>query len=647
MKHLTLLFILTTASSTEWTIMVYLCADNSLSNQALIDLAEMETIGSGTHFDVVGQIDLPYKGAERLYVKKGGSSRYPIGEVDMCDIDVLYDFIRWAKNYYPAKKYCLILWDHGSGWTFGGPQLGFGFDQSSNNTISFVEGEMNLLLRRTKDLLGKKLDLLVFDACIMGLIEVAGEVEGYIRFMVASETTVPTGGLPYDRILDRLGEDPGISPEDLGKIIVDEYFKAYQGSFPVNLARWDLDGYTDFRKNLDKTLEAKMALPPDTSLPKRVKRPYAGHADLGSLFDDLDDIIGYVKDSGGFSGCGIWLPDSYYDFRIGIKDYLNLRWCQSRWDEFLNFTYNQDDIPPTPPVLKKCQPKGNNLLLRWHASIDLAPVQYHIYDANASEVVFSDPGDTSLWLLDGFTLTTSGYYSGNGNNLDNSMTIAEPVKVAGGLFLGFDLKYDIQDLRDTLIVEYNDHSWKRLCFYYGRSDWQRHQIIERTTGDIKIRFRYKTDGSVVRSGAYLRNIWIGDLKGLRIITNPLSDTAFYLYNQLRGKHIYLVEAIDGYGNRSDTDMTEVTFSDYAQPYSIPNPFQKSCKIIFDSPTIPVDLYIYSIDGRLIRKIEGPFPKSEVLWDGKDKKGNRVKDGIYIILVKGKGFSRLGRIAKVE
>ncbi|MCX5844398.1 MAG: clostripain-related cysteine peptidase [Deltaproteobacteria bacterium] len=32
----------------------------------------------------------------------------------------MYDFIKWAVEKYPADQYCLILWNHGSGW-WGSP----------------------------------------------------------------------------------------------------------------------------------------------------------------------------------------------------------------------------------------------------------------------------------------------------------------------------------------------------------------------------------------------------------------------------------------------------------------------------------------------------------------------------------------------
>ncbi len=641
---------ITAIKATNWTVMVYLCADNSLASQARDDLEEMEAVGSGPDFHLVVQLDLPDQEAERLYIKKGGSEHYPIGEVDMCDIDVLYDFIRWAKAYYPSDHYCLILWDHGTGWT-GPPQFGFGSDFSSGNTISFAEGEMELLLKRVRKLLGRKIDLLVFDACLMGMVEIAGEVANSCRYLVASELTVPASGLPYDQILIGLQLDPSLSPEGLARLIIDEYFLAYHDSLQVDLSLWDLDHYDEFRKALDKILIEAMTTPPDTFLPKKVRRPFPAHSDLASLLNNLDPgfepppLISYHK--GSYSGGAIWLPDSYYDFRQGIMSYQGLNWTISWWEEFLNFTYDQDDIPPETPIWKDSPTKDNNLLLSWSRASDLAPVHYFIYKATRTQVVFEDDGSGAGWEMAGFEVTPDGYHSGAGNNLNNWMVMRQPVSVQGCI-IQFDLSYKIQDLRDTLILEYEDGGWHRLCYYYGESEWERHRRLLPFSGPLRIRFRYRTDASTAGSGAYLKNITIYDLGGVTPITHPLTDTSFYLFNQPHGDHYYLVEAIDDYQNRSDIDEPlKVNFKSYATPYTIPNPFRDRCRIIFDSPSPEVSVYIFSLDGRLIRKLQGEFDEYSIDWDGRDEQGRRLKNGIYLVLVKTGSFSRLGKIAKLE
>ena len=50
-----------------------------------------------------------------------------LGELNMGDPQTLYDFIYWSMTNYPADKYFLILWDHGSGW-----------HKSGNSTMNLI-----------------------------------------------------------------------------------------------------------------------------------------------------------------------------------------------------------------------------------------------------------------------------------------------------------------------------------------------------------------------------------------------------------------------------------------------------------------------------------------------------------------------------
>ncbi|MBI5238884.1 MAG: hypothetical protein HY926_00285 [Elusimicrobia bacterium] len=48
----------------------------------------------------------------------------------MGDWNRLVRFVSWAEDLFPAKKYMLIVWNHGAGWR------GISFDESSQNSIS-------------------------------------------------------------------------------------------------------------------------------------------------------------------------------------------------------------------------------------------------------------------------------------------------------------------------------------------------------------------------------------------------------------------------------------------------------------------------------------------------------------------------------
>ena len=94
-------------------------------------------------------------------------------ELDLSDWQVLADFVVWAMNEYPTKRTALILWDHGDGWrTDGGdhaPVKAFSNDDSGDaDEISIARGDYALAMEEILAAAGKPLDLIGFDACLMG-----------------------------------------------------------------------------------------------------------------------------------------------------------------------------------------------------------------------------------------------------------------------------------------------------------------------------------------------------------------------------------------------------------------------------------------------------------------------------------------------
>lgn len=136
---------------------------------------------------------------------------------------LLKDFINYCAENYPAEKYDLILWDHGSG-----PLGGFGNDEGR----FFTEMKFDEMLDAfsdndvTKD--GGKFDFINFDACLMGSVELALAFADCTDYYIASAENIPGYGEPYTGWLNKLGEDPDYDTYKLGKFIVDDYIRFYE-----------------------------------------------------------------------------------------------------------------------------------------------------------------------------------------------------------------------------------------------------------------------------------------------------------------------------------------------------------------------------------------------------------------------------------
>jgi hypothetical protein len=58
-----------------------------------------------------------------------------------------------------------------------------------------------------------------------------------------------------------------------------------------------------------------------------------------------------------------------------------------------------------------------------------------------------------------------------------------------------------------------------------------------------------------------------------------------------------------------------------------------------------DVLIYTLSGTLVRRFKDVT--GQVLdWDGRNEAQRELADGLYIVVVQGRGFKQLGKIAKV-
>jgi hypothetical protein len=216
----------------EWAFFVFLNGDNNLESDAWDDLAEMETAGSTPFVHIVVLLDTYSGSANKLYVTQDGHETVEsMGEIDMSDWRELGDFGAWAVQNYPARHVALIMWDHGAGWEKRGapahPLLkGFSNDDHGQaDEISVSNGDYARALAQITAARGSKLDIVGFDACLMGMWEVAEASAPYADVLVASQETEPASGWAYHNFLPGLIANPqSISPQDLGRSIVDAYY---------------------------------------------------------------------------------------------------------------------------------------------------------------------------------------------------------------------------------------------------------------------------------------------------------------------------------------------------------------------------------------------------------------------------------------
>jgi hypothetical protein len=256
------------AQMKSWTFMVYMGGDNNLEPDGVKDLKEMKKVGSTNDVNLIAQFDRATgHTSKRYYLRKGGQASADavatVGKVNTGDPKNLMDFIKWGVNAYPAKRYILVLWNHGQGWDdtdiyaderhrrlrrlasgrirhalFHTPvrrtlKMAIGDSEAraillDDDAKDFLDNlEMKKVLADTKKLLKRKLDILGMDACLMSMAEVGYQISDSAAFTVGSEETEPLEGWPYDTILTELVKKPAMTAKDLSTLIVKKYIASY------------------------------------------------------------------------------------------------------------------------------------------------------------------------------------------------------------------------------------------------------------------------------------------------------------------------------------------------------------------------------------------------------------------------------------
>ncbi len=227
----------------EWTFLVFLNGDNDLDVFGDKDLAEMKRIGSTPDVNIVVLQDRFKKPARKFIVNKGAIKVIEeVGEIDMGDYKELVKFVKWAHEKYPAKKYMLDIWNHGAGWKKSRAEKvfkGISYDDQSGNHISTPQ--LGIAMQQIKSVIGRNLDVLGMDACLMQMMEVGYEVRNSVNYIAASEETEPGNGWPYDLVLGPLVKNPSMSGADLAILTVQAYKKGYSNNLNENTTQSAVD----------------------------------------------------------------------------------------------------------------------------------------------------------------------------------------------------------------------------------------------------------------------------------------------------------------------------------------------------------------------------------------------------------------------
>jgi pentapeptide MXKDX repeat protein len=248
--------------SAAWTVMVYLAGDNNLTTESMFALTEMKQAALGKRLNIIAQFDPcdPHVPTHRYeirhhgkkkgfhhdiidragYVGRNGEVRFTVEsknaqtlaaqrkherqlrrpEVDEANLTAspeleevitddtdtgspitLYNFISFCLEKYPAEHYLVVLSGHA-----GGTERDYLLkDESSAGSLTF--NELKNVFKRVKHELGKPIDILGMDNCLMSMAEICYELRGLVEIVIGCESFSPASGWPYREVLERLAKD--------------------------------------------------------------------------------------------------------------------------------------------------------------------------------------------------------------------------------------------------------------------------------------------------------------------------------------------------------------------------------------------------------------------------------------------------------
>jgi len=225
------------------TVLAYIAADNSLSQFAMQDLAEMK-VGmakiedNSVHFLVyIDNGSSPRllelkneKGTVTETVVQTYGSRNSVGVAETKEVFAAV----FSNSRYQADSYGLVYWSHGDGWLPYPLHAGTRWvGQDTSN------GDNRMNISEFADILSTAphFDFILFDACFMQSVEVAYELRDYTDYCIGSPTEIPGPGASYDMVVPAMfsAEDAAVN---VARAYYEPYATKYDGGKGISDSNW-------------------------------------------------------------------------------------------------------------------------------------------------------------------------------------------------------------------------------------------------------------------------------------------------------------------------------------------------------------------------------------------------------------------------
>jgi hypothetical protein len=219
-----------------WTVMLYLNAEDETFEDTLRDyITDLEGVIAGkTDFLTITVLyDGPAEsdirtGTVRMVIQPDGNYTSNVnfwnqGELNMGNPRTLAAFVNWSMDRFPAENYFLALDDHGDG------VYGISVDKTSNDMLTPEEIYTALKFATING--RRTIDIMDYEACLMGTTENAYDVREWVDYVVFFEQ-ISWGIDTYPQYFRDLA--PTDEPREVGERIITRYS---EGAYLANGGR--------------------------------------------------------------------------------------------------------------------------------------------------------------------------------------------------------------------------------------------------------------------------------------------------------------------------------------------------------------------------------------------------------------------------
>ena len=413
----------------EWTIMIYMAGDNNLAVDMAYALEQIKGVADAgaDSPNLLVYYDGNSPSIPTLYCdfSEPGKARYvrsykvpnKLYEVpkklneNAADKFSIINFVDWCVNKvevdHPdgeitfgrrAEKYALIF----AGHSLGFQDIGLFKDESTGKTMKmndfwFVlqsltntrekleqycdENKLDDDVRQlvTTVLLGQKIDLLGFDSCVMGMLEVGYQFNHVAKTLIASEGSVPSAGWTYAKLLGCLAREQNrkLNTLRVAEMFVTQFVHSQDsytvGGVSVDMAAWDLSRFPCLADEFDGLAQALLDCFADEE---------------SRIYRQMERVILQVH----------WKCQSYmFDQNVDLGDFCELLDVEcGRVAEELG---DGDDIKKLRAVQKQCR----KLLKELHEAVILSGFSGGSYQYSNGVSVFFP------WSREGYEVSKKNY----------------------------------------------------------------------------------------------------------------------------------------------------------------------------------------------------------------------------------------------